>query len=297
MASRILTQSHRTITNRTISTTYTTTVRTTSPPLYLILRRSMANASTTPLTSSSSLSLPGPLVSVPWLQQHYDAVKVLDGSWYLPSEKRDPAAEYLVEHLPQARFFDLEACTSKEGNNKDLPHMLPTKVQLTQYLDELDINPRDTVIVYDGKGLFSAPRIRFTLKHFLGMEQVAILEGGLPAWKASGGKLESGKFQRPNKSKDKNASSSSSSLTPTDGLVRTMADVTANINTKQFELVDARSAGRFQGRDPEPRPDIQSGHIPNAKNVPFMNLLKNDEKSGASKCMTDAGTQLCASAA
>lgn len=195
----------------------------------------------------------------------------------MPNEKQDGRANFLAAHLPSARFFDLEACTSKEGANADLPHMLPSAAQLSSYLASLGVNPSDAMVLYDGKGIFSAPRIRFTLNHF-GMDNVAILEGGIKAWKAQGGELESGE---PKPVDAAAAAAAPAALVEAAGVVRSMADVAANVSKPQFQLVDARSAGRFAGSDPEPRPDIPSGHVAGAKNVPFMNLLATDEKSGA----------------
>src|SRR4051812_2687284 len=87
--------------------------------------RKMASAAAQTVT----VRVPAPVVSVSWLKSHYDSVKVVDGSWYMPNEKRDPAGEHVQARLPGARFFDLEACTSKEGPNANLPHMLPSKEQ------------------------------------------------------------------------------------------------------------------------------------------------------------------------
>ena len=258
----------------------------TAQPLRLILRRNMASSSSS--SSSSPVRVPGPIVSVQWLKANYSQVKVLDGSWYMPNEKQDGRANFLAAHLPSARFFDLEACTSKEGSNADLPHMLPSGAQLSSYLASLAVSPSDAVVVYDGKGIFSAPRIRFTLNHF-GMDNVAILEGGIKAWKAQGGELESGESKAVEAAAAATASSSAAAagapapLVAAPGVVRSMADVASNVSKAQFQLVDARSAGRFAGSDPEPRPDIPSGHVAGANNVPFMHLLTTDEKSGASQ--------------
>ena len=82
-------------------------------PLQLILRRNMATVA----AAASSVRVPAPIVPASWLKANYPHVKVLDGSWYMPNEKQDPHANFLKARLPGARFFDLEACTSKEGSN------------------------------------------------------------------------------------------------------------------------------------------------------------------------------------
>lgn len=262
------------------SSTVTATLLPTQP-LYLILRRKMSSNSSS--SSSSSLRVPGPIVSVDWLKSNYSHVKVVDGSWYMPSERQDAHANFIAARLPSARFFDLEACTSKEGSNVDLPHMLPSATQLSSYLSTLDLSSSsDAIVVYDGKGIFSAPRIRFTLNHF-GMNNVAILEGGIKEWKAQGGEIETG---QPKNIEGTNAAGTAATsatlpLTPTPDVIHSMSSIVSNISTPVFQLVDARSAGRFAGSDPEPRADIPSGHVAGAINVPFTSLLRTDEKSGA----------------
>jgi len=230
--------------------------------------------------------VPGPLVSAAWLKTHYPQVRVLDGSWYMPNEKQDPHANFFKQRLPGARFFDLEACTNKEGDNADLPHMLPSAEQLSAYLRKLGVSPSDCIVVYDGKGIFSAPRIRFTLRHF-GVDNVAVLEGGLKGWIAEGGDTESGEPKADDNGAAAGAigaASSASALSAQPGVVRSMADVRANMTaaSKAFDVVDARSKGRFDGTDPEPRPGLPSGHIEGARSVPFTSLLQTDARSGAS---------------
>jgi thiosulfate/3-mercaptopyruvate sulfurtransferase len=200
----------------------------------------------------------------------------------MPAEKQDPHANYLKQHLPGACFFDLEACTSKVGEHADLPHMLPSANQLASYLRELRIDPRDCIVVYDGKGIFSAPRIRFTLRHF-GVDNVAVLEGGLKAWIAEGGETESGEVKDSSHVSAAPAASAIS-LSPEAGVVQSMASVRDNSvsSSPSFALVDARSKGRFEGTEPEPRPGLPSGHVEGARNVPFTSLLTADKRSGAS---------------
>jgi thiosulfate/3-mercaptopyruvate sulfurtransferase len=134
-------------------------------------------------------------------------------------------------------------------------------------------------------GVWSAPRIRLTLRHF-GVDNVAVLEGGIKAWAAEGGQVESGE-PAPVPSVVV-AAAAAAPLQPKAGFVRSMADVAANVSKKEFVVVDARSRGRFDGTEPEPRPDIPSGHIEGAKSVPFMSLLETDEKTGASQAQPRA---------
>ena len=255
----------------------TATLATPQRPLILILRRNMAAAAAA--SSSSPIRVPGPVVSPSWLRSNYPSVTVLDGSWYMPNEHQDPASNFSKAHLPGARFFDLEACTSKEGSNADLPHMMPSAEQLSAYLSKLGIRSMDeAVVVYDGKGIFSAPRIRFTLRHF-GLDNVAVLEGGIKAWVQEGGKTETGSVEAANPT----VAAPPLPLRARAGEIHTMSEVSLNScsDAPTFQLVDARTAGRFNGTEPEPRPGLSSGHVAGAKNVPVMNLLRTDAASGA----------------
>lgn len=232
-------------------------------------------------STGSSVRVPGPLVSVDWLKQHLNQVRVVDGSWYMPNEKQDPHANFLKERIPGAVFFDLEACTSKEGANANLPHMLPSKEQFARYMSELGLKREDAIVLYDGKGIFSAPRIRLTLNHF-GADNVAILDGGLKEWLAAGEKTESGPSSSTSSSSSSSQSTSFEARDPPQGFVRDIATVRANSesNAPSFQLVDARSQGRFDGIEPEPRPGLPSGHIEGAISVPFTALLET-KPSGA----------------
>lgn len=206
-----------------------------------------------------------PIVSVDWLQSHLNdsAVCIVDASWHLPTEKRDPQAEYLQKHIPGAVFFDIDAISYPS----DLPHMVPTAEVFTAAVGKLGLQKNNTVIVYDTKGLFSAARVWWTLSVF-GFENVKILDGGLPAWEQAGLELESGEVNREpivvEASLDETA-------------VVSAADVLNASGSGAAEILDARSQGRFDGVDPEPRKGLRGGHIPGSKCLPFTTLL-NDGK-------------------
>ncbi|AQK60440.1 hypothetical protein Zm00014a_020314 [Zea mays] len=129
-----------------------------------------------------------PVVSAQWLHEHLGMpdVKVLDASWYMPVENRDPWKEYQVAHIPGALFFDLDGIVDR---TTDLPHMLPSEEAFAAAISELDIKNQDKVIVYDGKGFFSAPRVWWMFRVF-GHKKVWVLDGGLPQWQASGFNVE-----------------------------------------------------------------------------------------------------------
>ena len=189
-------------------------------------------------------------------------VVVVDGSFYLPTQNRNAKAEYLAEHLPGAVFFDIDAVAD---HSTDLPHMLPGPTQFGKAAGALGISETDTIVVYDGLGLFSSPRVWWTFRIF-GAKNVYILDGGLPAWKAEGRKTESGEVKRPQR---KFAADMDT------GAVAMHADVQMALNDGSVQVVDARPAGRFAGRDPEPRPGLRPGTLPGALNLPAAELIEN----------------------
>jgi len=204
------------------------------------------------------------LKTTEWLanQLGKSSVVVVDASYYLPTQKRDPKAEYIASHIPGAVFFDINAVAD---HSSELPHMLPGPDQFGEAAGKLGIASTDTIVVYDGTGLYSAPRVWWTFRIF-GAKNVFILDGGFPAWKAEGRSVEAGEVKRPPASfkaeMDTNA-------------VANLADVQMALNDKSTQVLDARSAGRFAGREPEPRAGLRSGHMPGALNLPFADILEN----------------------
>jgi thiosulfate/3-mercaptopyruvate sulfurtransferase len=206
------------------------------------------------------------LVSTEWLaaRLHEPGVVPLDCSWYLPSAGRDGHAEFLAEHIPGARYFDLEAHSDAASS---LPHMLPSAQQFAAGMGALGLRDSDTIIVYDASGVnLSAPRVWWMFRVF-SHGSVALLDGGFQKWKREGRPLESG---------EPPAREGSFSATLDQARVRTAADMLANISESREQMVDARSAARFEGTSPEPRAGLRSGHIPGARNVPYPSLLNPD---------------------
>ncbi len=204
----------------------------------------------------------GGLVSAEWLAGHLDdpSVKVLDGTYHLPTAKRDGNAEFLERHIPGAVRFDIDDVCDPDD---PLPHMIPSAERFGEKVGALGIGNADTVVVYDVYGLQSAARTWWMFRLF-GHDRVAVLDGGLPAWVAAGGALASGSAApRP--------TAFSAVLRPE--LVRRREDLLANIGAGTEQVADARAAGRFTGEEPEPRPGMRSGHIPGSRSLPFTNLL------------------------
>ena len=205
-------------------------------------------------------------------------VVVVDGSFYLPAMKRDPAAEYLAGHIPGAVRFDIDEVADK---SIPLPHMLPSPEQFAQAVGRLGISDRDTIVVYDGAGLFSSPRVWWTFRLF-GAQNVFILDGGLPRWKAEGQPLESGSAKREPRSFTARAP---------EAIVAALKDVQSALAGNSAQVVDARPTDRFRGEAPEPRPGVRSGHIPGSLNVPSSNVIENGtlKSAAAIEAAFDAG--------
>ena len=204
------------------------------------------------------------LKSTEWLagQIGKPNVVVVDASYYLPTQKRDPKAEYVVAHIPGAVFFDLNAIAD---TSTDLPHMLPGPDQFGAAVGALGIAETDTIVVYDATGLYSAPRVWWSFRIF-GAKNAFVLDGGFPAWKAEGRPVEAGEVKRPARK---------FKATMDTGSVAMVADVQMALNDDSTQVVDARAADRFAGSAPEPRAGLRSGHMPGALNVPFADILEN----------------------
>lgn len=207
---------------------------------------------------------PPPLVSTEWLAARLAdrAVRVLDASWYLPAQGRDARGEYLAAHIPRAAFFDLDAASDPDS---PLPHMLPTDAHFAAIAGGLGVGDDTTVVVYDGSGVnLSAPRAWWMFRAY-GHAAVTLLDGGLIKWKAEGRSLEAD---------DAIVSPRRFSARLEQSRVRTMEQMRALEPVGQ--VVDARAAERFEGRAPEPRAGVRSGHIPGSRNVPFASLVQPD---------------------
>ncbi len=204
------------------------------------------------------------LKSTEWLAQHFrdPDVAIVDGSYFLPTQKRDAHAEYLSGHVPGAVFFDIEAVSD---HSTELPHMLPGTKQFSEVVGALGIGDGDTIVVYDSVGLYSAARVWWTFRVF-GARSVFVLDGGLPKWKSEGRPLVSGEIERAPKSFHAEMNV---------GAVAMLADVRLALADGSAQIVDARSAERFAGTAPEPRAGLRSGHMPGSFNVPFDRLLNN----------------------
>jgi thiosulfate/3-mercaptopyruvate sulfurtransferase len=201
-------------------------------------------------------------VSTAWLHDHLDApdLVVVDASWYLPTMNRDGKAEYAAGHIPGAVHFDIDAIADKTS---PLPHMLPRPEDFGRMAGALGIGDGMRVIVYDGAGLFAAPRVWWTLRTF-GARDVAILEGGAPKWRAEGRPWTDEPTRR--RPAVFTAKLDHSAVADGDAVAQALASGSA-------QVVDARPADRFRGEAPEPRPGVRAGHMPGSLNVPFTRIV------------------------
>ena len=192
-------------------------------------------------------------------------VVVLDASWYLPGDQRDPQQEYLDQHIPGARFFDIDAIADPDHN---CPHMLPSARDFAESVAALGVGCDTEVVIYDTKGLFSAARAWWMFRVY-GHHAVEILTEGLPGWLAAGLAIESGQVT---------AVRGESKFVPErqSGWLADLESVRLAIEDDRTLVLDARSASRFAGEEAEPRPGVRPGHIPGSVNCHYASLLTGD---------------------
>lgn len=208
---------------------------------------------------------PKTLVSTDWLARHLrdPDLRILDASWYLPAQNRDAKAEYDKAHIPGARFFDIDDIAETRSA---LPHMAPPVEKFMSRMRAMGVGDGHQVVVYDGAGIFSAPRVWWTFR-LMGKTDVAVLDGGLPKWLAEGRETE----DLAPVVRDRHMTVQRQA-----GLVKDVTQVAHAVKLRAAEVIDARPAARFRGEAPEPRPGLRSGHIPGSRNLPHGELLNAD---------------------
>jgi thiosulfate/3-mercaptopyruvate sulfurtransferase len=205
-------------------------------------------------------------VSTEWLAARLNTpdIGVIDASWHLPTMNRSGAKEFEEKHVPGAVFFDIDAIADLSSG---LPHMLPDAAAFADAMGKVGLSEDMTFVVYDSLGLFAAARVWWTLRAF-GVAKVKILEGGLPKWIKEGRPLEQGESRRAPRA-------FAARLDP--HAVASLDDVRKALQSGAAQVVDARPADRFEGRAPEPRPGLKSGHMPGALNLPFIEILDGEK--------------------
>ena len=201
---------------------------------------------------------PDALVSTEWLADHLKApdLRIVDASWYLPTMSRNGKAEYNDAHIPGAVFFDIDEIADTDV---PLPHMLPSPEKFAARMRRLGIGDGNRIVVYDGSdNHLSAPRAWWMFRVF-GHTDVAVLNGGFKKWKAEGLPVE----DLPPLPRERHFTARRNDL-----LVRDVEQVRANLSSGREQVLDARSKGRFDGTEPEPRAGLRGGHIPSSKCLP-----------------------------
>lgn len=204
------------------------------------------------------------IVSADWLQERLDApgMAILDASWYLPAVGRNARAEYEAGHIPGAVFFDHDLVVDPDSA---LPHALPAPNVFAQFAGAMGVAADDTIVVYDGPGLLSAPRAWWMFRA-MGAKTVFVLDGGLDRWKAEG---------RPVTAEPTKIAPNLFTVDFDAGAVAKLDEMSGIVASGGPQVVDARSKGRFEGTEPEPRPGLRGGHMPGAKSLPFTALSEN----------------------
>ena len=205
------------------------------------------------------------LVSTEWLAKNFVNVKILDASWHLPNVNRNSFEEYKSNHIINSIFFDID----KNSNQKtSLPHMLPSKEDWEIIVSDLGISNSDHVVVYDNSDVFSSCRVWYTFLYFgHDPKLISVLDGGLKKWINE---------KYPTSKDIINIEKSKYIAEENTSLVINKDEVNRNINSKKFQLIDARGEQRFLGLQPEPRKELRSGNIKGSINLPFQKLLEED---------------------
>jgi len=203
-------------------------------------------------------------IDADWLQEKLGTpgLSIVDASWYLPAHKRNARLEYEAAHIPGAVFFDQDLVVEP---GSDLPHTMPRPTVFAQHVGSMGISADDTIVVYDGPGFLSAPRVWFLLRT-MGVAQVYVLDGGFDGWKAEG---------RPVTAEPTKVAPNIFHADFDGSKVASLDDVRKAVDSGSAQIADARSAGRFAGTDPEPRAGLRSGHMPGARSVPATSLSEN----------------------
>lgn len=195
------------------------------------------------------------------LTKFHNHIRVVDATWFVPGQGKG-IDKYKEGHIPGSVFFDLDACSAKS----EYEIMLPSESQFSNYVGNLGIDNNTHVVIYNNHptyALYSAPRVWWTFRVF-GHNCVSILDGGIRKWKDENFPIAKGMETVPKKTFKAKFNAK---------FVKSFEDVAKNISSQEFQLVDARSAGRFHGTDPEPREDVKPGHILGSINVPFTKFL------------------------
>ena len=229
---------------------------------------------------------PAVLVSTEWLATRLAAsdLRLIDASWYLPDAGRDPVAEYHAAHIPGARYLALDEVSDARSA---LPHTAPPAAKFMSRMRALGVGDGHAIVIYDGaeRGVFSAARLWWLMRVF--GQRAAVLDGGLSLWRAEG---------RPVDAAAPAIRDRHMTVRPVPALLRDVTDVAQAAKLGHAQILDARSAARFRGDAPEPRPGLRAGHIPGSRNLPIAGLFEQDGRMKVGEALAgvfrDAGIDL-----
>tara|TARA_Y100000741_G_scaffold345623_1_gene311235 strand:- start:2886 stop:3710 length:825 start_codon:yes stop_codon:yes gene_type:complete len=211
------------------------------------------------------------LISTNLAEKNLTDFKIIDASWHLPSESRDPYLEYEQDHIPNSVFFDLDDTSEKDT---DLPHMLPSEEKWSESISRLGISNNDKILIYDNSKLYSACRCWFSLLYFgHDIEKLYILNGGLKKWKQE---------NKTTTNEKTNIARSNYKAQEKSSYVFKMRQINENVKSNNFVVVDARSLKRFNGDIDEPRKGLRKGNIKNSICLPYgecINQTTNEFKT------------------
>jgi len=206
-----------------------------------------------------------PLVTTEWLAEHIDApdIRIADASWHLPDKARDAKADYQSAHIPRAVYFDIENLSDETAL---LPHMLAPAAKFASRMRRLGLGDGNLIVVYDTVGIYSSPRAWWMLRA-MGHEDVVVLDGGLPKWRAEGRAVE-----------DMTPPTYQRHFTPRQNhaLLRDFGQMVTIQKSRSAQIVDARSASRFAGKEAEPRPGVRRGHMPGSTNIHYAEFVREN---------------------
>ena len=203
-------------------------------------------------------------IDADWLEKRLGTpgLSIVDASWYLPAQKRDAKAEYEAGHIPGAIFFDQDGVVDPDS---ELPHTLPDPATFARHAGSMGISADDTIVVYDGPGVFSAPRVWWMFR-VMGVFQVYVLDGGFDRWKAAG---------RPVTAEQTKVAPNIFHVDFDPSRVASLDEMKGIVASGESQIADARPAGRFAGEEPEPRAGVRGGHMPGAKSLPASTLSRD----------------------
>ncbi len=204
---------------------------------------------------------PKTLVSTDWLAAHLNDpdLRIIDASWYLSDMERDGRTEFNAAHIPNARFFDIDEIADLRS---DLPHTAPPVEKFISRMRAMGVGDGHQVVAYDGTGVFTSPRVWWMFR-LMGKTDIAVLDGGLPKWQAEGHPVED---MQPIM-RDRHIT-----VRRQAHLIKDVTQVAAASKLGTHQILDARSSGRFQGIEPEPREGLRPGHIPGSISLYYRDL-------------------------